>query len=184
MNTRRFSPWCFVAGLLCFFLPFFTVSCQQEKLAVIPGYRMITGFTGEQVGMAPTAPSPAENPKGPNIFGPPPQPAAPAANESSNEKNGPIIPAILDALIILVAAGLGFKAATGGPKAAIVAGSLAVAGHLALWIYVSNFWLASAMKSPPSSGSPADPSGEAFAKALMAQIVVSPSVGWYLRTRE
>jgi lysylphosphatidylglycerol synthetase-like protein (DUF2156 family) len=40
-----FSPVLFLIIILCFFLPFFDLTCQNQKIASITGYELITGTT-------------------------------------------------------------------------------------------------------------------------------------------
>lgn len=47
-NIKKFSPGVFGLALLCFFLPFVSVSCQGQKVATFTGVQLITGTTMEQ----------------------------------------------------------------------------------------------------------------------------------------
>jgi len=170
MDIFRASPWSYFAALLCFCLPFFTVSCQQRKLVIIPGYRMMTGFTGEQVAVTPTLPN---SPDRIGASGTAPQ------NLSKGQPEGPNIFAIIDFLAIFTAASLGFGFGKGNPKVCTVVGAVAVFMHMALWIYMSNYWLSSRMNSMPQPTGPHDPTAAALAQAVVGQISVSPSIGWY-----
>ncbi len=40
-----FSPVLFALLLLCFFLPFFNLTCQNQKMATVTGYELISGTT-------------------------------------------------------------------------------------------------------------------------------------------
>lgn len=40
-----FSPVLFLIIILCFFLPFFDLTCQNQKIASITGYELLTGTT-------------------------------------------------------------------------------------------------------------------------------------------
>ena len=39
------NPVFFVIIIICFFLPFFNITCQQQKIASITGFELITGTT-------------------------------------------------------------------------------------------------------------------------------------------
>jgi hypothetical protein len=41
--AKRFSPALFAFVLFCFFLPFVSVSCQQQKVATFTGIQLVTG---------------------------------------------------------------------------------------------------------------------------------------------
>ena len=47
---KKFSPVVFVIVLICFFLPFVTVSCGGEKMATLSGVQLITGTSVEGSG--------------------------------------------------------------------------------------------------------------------------------------
>ena len=49
--TKKFSPAIFGIVLICFILPFVTVSCQGQKLATLTGIQLITGTTIKQPNM-------------------------------------------------------------------------------------------------------------------------------------
>lgn len=47
-SLKKVSPAIFGIILICFFLPFVTVSCQNQKLATLTGVQLATGTTIEQ----------------------------------------------------------------------------------------------------------------------------------------
>jgi hypothetical protein len=49
--TKKISPAIFGIALICFVLPFVTVSCQGQKLATLTGIQLITGTTIKQPSM-------------------------------------------------------------------------------------------------------------------------------------
>src|SRR3990172_8569279 len=49
-NVKKFSPAVFGLALLCFLLPFVSVSCQGQKIATFTGAQLVTGTTLEQPG--------------------------------------------------------------------------------------------------------------------------------------
>ncbi|MBL7209075.1 MAG: zinc-ribbon domain-containing protein [Dehalococcoidia bacterium] len=47
-QVKRFSPAIFAIALICFFLPFITVSCGGQKVATLTGVQLVTGTAIEQ----------------------------------------------------------------------------------------------------------------------------------------
>ncbi len=50
-GTKKFSLAIFGIVLVCFFLPFITVSCQGQKITTLTGIQLVTGTTIEQPSM-------------------------------------------------------------------------------------------------------------------------------------
>ncbi|QER41756.1 hypothetical protein F1847_02940 [Thermodesulfobacterium sp. TA1] len=101
--TKKISPALFGIVILCFFLPWFSVSCQGQKIITVTGIQLVTGTT-------------IEEPKMPLELG------VNQKNEKRKIEGEPI------AILILLAAiaGLGLNFLLKGKRRAV--GSVAVGG--------------------------------------------------------
>lgn len=64
-QIKKVSRWLFLIILVCFFLPFVTVSCQQKKVVTLSGLQLATGTTIEQPSLIGETPRKQELPPDP-----------------------------------------------------------------------------------------------------------------------
>lgn len=94
--TKKLSPAVFGIALICFSLPWITVSCQGEKVATFTGIQLVTGTTVKE----------------PQMFGPP----------KERKVNGEVI-AMLAFATVIAGLGIGFlKGKKGAIGSAVVGG--------------------------------------------------------------
>lgn len=102
MNARKLSGAVLLLSLICFFLPFFTFSCQGHRVLTLSGVQLATGTTIQQ----------------PQMLGPP-----------KPQKINPEPLAILAVVSVIVGLGLSFLK---GKKGAVGSGALAGLGAIFL----------------------------------------------------
>ena len=105
----RLSPAAFGAALLCFFLPFLTVTCQGQEVATLTGVQLVTGTDIQQ-----------QTPLGPS--------------QKQHVDNEPL--ALVAVLCAVAGAGIGFLRDRRAGIASAVAG---IAGAVSLWMMKSKF---------------------------------------------